>query len=228
VSNLTAFKEEIEQLSGLKVNIKINDNRSTLLSVKKEKERLKLSIHRMFLQAPRNVMDALSCYIYKEEKTLPQEVRTFIDQTIPAFDYSHRLQQQQLEPLGHYFDLKKVFNDVNQKYFNNELNLNVTWFGDREMQSKCQAIFGLYMESLRLVKIHRRLDKEDVPYYVVNFIMYHEMLHHVCRPDRERNGVRRVHTEAFHQKEKEHAYYTLAKQWIQQNIDRFFYYGRAQ
>ena len=60
---LTSLQNKIQNHSGRKLKLKINDNRSTMLSVRWEPDCTKVSLHRIFLQAPRNVMDELSCYL---------------------------------------------------------------------------------------------------------------------------------------------------------------------
>jgi hypothetical protein len=61
--------------------------------------------------------------------------------------------------------------------------------------------------------ISRWLDRKQVPAYLVEYIMYHEMLHMVI-PSETKNGKRYIHTPQFQKKEREFAYYEEAKRWL--------------
>ncbi len=69
-SSLRSFSQVLEDSARMKLKLKINDNHSTMLSVRWEPECAKVSLHRMFLEAPENVMQALACYIRGEHKIL--------------------------------------------------------------------------------------------------------------------------------------------------------------
>ncbi len=74
-NNLT-LQEQLENRIGTKLYLKINDNRSTMLSVKWEPDCTKVSLHRMFLEAPSNMMQALTCYIKGEHKNLSPKYKS--------------------------------------------------------------------------------------------------------------------------------------------------------
>ena len=50
------------------INLKINQNHSTMLSVRSEKKAVRVSLHQMFLKAPEPVVDALSRFIKGKSK----------------------------------------------------------------------------------------------------------------------------------------------------------------
>ena len=93
---IATIQKKLENQSGLKLKLKINDNRSTMLSVKWEPDHAKVSLHRMFLEAPRNVMDALVCYIKQEDKNIDRTVKAFIEDKLKDLNYSHVLDQSKL------------------------------------------------------------------------------------------------------------------------------------
>ena len=61
----------LEKGSEAKVQLKINNNRSTMLSVRWEPDCTKVSLHQMFLNAPTNIMQDLACYVRQEQETSP-------------------------------------------------------------------------------------------------------------------------------------------------------------
>lgn len=215
------FLRELEQSSGMKLQLKINDNRSTMLSVRWEPDCIKVSLHRIFLQAPKNVMDSLACYLRREDKSIAPKIRSFIEDNLKKLDYSHELDPRKLYTKGYVYDLQEIYNRVNEEYFNQKLKLNITWFG-KLRRNRSRVIFGLYQDPLRLIKINRLLDSPSFPDYVVAFVVYHEMLHNVCPSYVDEKGIHRVHSEEFKQREKQFRFYNLAQKWIREHRGQFF------
>lgn len=216
------FQEELENSTGMKLRLKINDNRSTMLSVKWEPDYAKVSLHRMFLQAPKNIMQALACYLKGEHKQLAPSIRAYIETNLQKLDYSSQLDTCKLQTKGKVYDLKDVYGSLNKEYFNDKLNLNITWFGKPQQTNKSRITFGLYHDPLKLIKINRLLDSNHFPEYFVCYVVYHEMLHYVCPTYVDENGQKHIHSREFKMKEKEFSHYTLAKEWIHDNQQFLF------
>ncbi len=216
------FQEQLENQAGIKLHLKINDNRSTMLSVKWEPDCTKVSLHRMFLQAPQNVMQALACYLKGEDKKLAPSIKAYIENNLQNFNYSHELDFAKLQTQGQVYDLKKIYCDLNQEYFNQRLNLYITWFGVRRRRICKRVTFGLYHDPLRLIKINRLLDNQHFPTYFIAYVIYHEMLHHVCPAYVDENGYKHIHSQAFKEHEKRFKYFKEAQQWIRDNQGYLF------
>jgi len=216
------LQQKLEASSGLKLKLKINDNRSTMLSIKWDPVCTKISLHRMFLEAPKNIMDSLACYLRHEEGNIPLSIRRFMENKMKGIDYSHQLDQTKLYCHGHVYNLKKIYHELNNQYFNNELDLSITWFGNGIQRNRSRVMFGLYNEGLRLIKINRLLDSPTFPDYIVSFVIYHEMLHHVCPSYFDGNGQHQIHTKEFRAQEKKFRYYEKAQLWIEENKSFFF------
>jgi hypothetical protein len=89
--------------------------------------------------------------------------------------------------------------------------------------------FGLYLESLKLIKIHRLLDKSmrfcKKPYFpdfFVKFVIYHEILHHVCPSYYDEQGKHRIHTVEFKEREEKFRDFDLAQAWMKKHYHNFF------
>ncbi len=216
------FQEELEKRAQKKLKLRLNDNRATMLSVKWEPDCTRVSMHRMFLQAPQNVMDALACYIVKEQKSLPTPVKSYIEEGLKKLDYSKSLDATKLYIQGNVHNLRHLYNQVNDQYFNNEVDLQITWFGKPINKRRREVTFGLYCEPLKLIKIHRRLDNPSYPDYLVSFIIYHEMLHHLYPPYVDKKGRTHIHNREFKRREKLFQHYDLAQDWIERNHPNLF------
>lgn len=80
--SLLSFRNQLENITGKKfkkLQVKLNDNHSTMLSVKWEPDCTKLSMHRMFLEAPKNIMQELACYIGQERDNIAPSVKAYIE-----------------------------------------------------------------------------------------------------------------------------------------------------
>lgn len=216
------FQEQLESDSGIKLQLKINDNRSTMLSVKWEPDCTKVSLHRMFLHAPQNVMQALACYLKGTHKKLAPSIKAYIESNLQRLDYSHELDLSKLETKGRIYDLEKIYHHLNRDYFNHPLGLYITWFGERKKRSGQRITFGLYHDPLRLIKVNRLLDNKHFPDYFVAYVIYHEMLHYVCPTYVDAKGQKHIHSKAFKEQEKKFEYYQQAQDWIRDNQNYLF------
>jgi hypothetical protein len=219
---MTILEQNLDNRSGKKLKLKINDNRSTMLSVRWEPDCTKVSLHRIFLEAPQNVMQALACYIHQEDKSIAPTVKAFIEDNLKKLDYSHLLDRKKLYSQGNVYNLQQMYNDINREYFDEELNLYITWFGKPSVRNRSRVTFGLYHDPLKLIKIHRLLDSPSFPEFLVNYVIYHEMLHNVCPAYVDEKGVNRIHSKEFKKREMEFEHYEQAQVWIKEHQERLF------
>ncbi len=218
----TSLQRHLESNAGKRLQIKINDNRSTMLSVRWESKFTKVSLHWMFLSAPRTVMDELACYLRGNQKSLTPVIKAFIDSNVKKLDYSHTIDPRSLPSQGTIYNLKELYDSLNEEYFDNQLNLRITWFGNRQKRNRTRVTFGLYHDPLRLIKINRLMDSPVFPEYVIAYVIYHEMLHHVCPSYVDKQGQHHIHSKAFKLREKKFRHYRLAQKWIQDHQQHLF------
>jgi len=222
---LRDLQQNLEYSSGKKFEFRLNDNRSTMLSVRWDPDCTKVSMHRMFLEAPKNIMDELACYLLRQKRQITPSIKAFIDTNLKKLDYSHHVDRKSLISEGNVYNLQTIYDDLNQEYFNQHLDLGITWFGKPNQKNRSRVTFGLYFNSLKLIKIHRMLDAPHCPEYVLNYIVFHEMLHHVCPSYVDEKGIHRIHSKAFKEKEEAFPDFHRAKQWIKSNHGHFFTKG---
>lgn len=136
-----------------------------------------------------------------------------------------RLNVPKLEAQGGQYDLMAIYNLLNQSYFENKLELKITWFGSAKREARRHRKLGLYCFNDKLIKIHRLLDQPHFPPYFISYVVYHEMLHSVCPPIKAKRGRYRIHHCDFKKKEMEFAEYAIAKRWEEENKKLFFHSG---
>lgn len=205
-----------------KLQVKINNNRSTMLSVRWEPDCTKVSLHEMFLQAPKNVMEELACYVRRELKDITPSVKAFIEDNIKNLDYTHLIDPDKLTNRGNTYNLQEIYNSLNEDYFTGKLNLFITWFGKSYQKNRSRITFGLYHDPLKLIKINRFLDSPAFPDYLVQFVVYHEMLHYVCPSYYDEKGIHRIHSKEFKEREVLFKHYDLAQNWIKDHQEYLF------
>ena len=216
------FQQELEELAKKKVIVRINDNRSTMLSVKWEPHCTKVSLHRIFLDAPKNVMDELACHIRKKNSSATVTIKAYIEDKLRNLDYSGKVDKQKLVTKGKFYDFQAIYNHLNSAYFQESLDLLITWFGRTKVKNRSSLTFGLYHEPLKLIKIHRMMDSNYFPDYFVEFVIYHEMLHNVCPSFYDKKGRHNVHTKEFKRLEKRYRHYKEATAWLKKNTYYLF------
>ena len=116
---------------------------------------------------------------------------------------------------GVVYDLDEIFEKVNRDYFRPSIPKPVlTWSAN-----KTYRILGHHDATHDHIAISRSLDSPDVPRYVVEYVVFHEMLH-IAHPTQHVNGRRYNHTSAFKRDERKFAYFDKAEAWIERNVRR--------
>lgn len=114
---------------------------------------------------------------------------------------------------GTVYDLDEIFADLNRQYFRDTIpKPALTWSA-----RKTYRILGHHDATHEHVAISRSLDSADVPRYVVEYVVFHEMLH-IAHPTKHVNGRRYNHTTAFKRDERKFAYFDEAEIWIERNV----------
>jgi hypothetical protein len=100
-------------------------------------------------------------------------------------------------PCGDHFDLEKLFEELNAKYFEGRLQRPHIGWSTRSWRRQ----FGCYDPGPNQILLNRRMDRPSVPQCAVEYVLYHEMLH-VKHPTR-RSGCSLVsHSRGFREEEK--------------------------
>jgi hypothetical protein len=101
-------------------------------------------------------------------------------------------------PTGQVYDLKEIFERLNQRYFDGMMAMpELGWSRTRN-----RHLLGHFDPCHNAIIISRIFDRENVQKLALEFVMYHEMLH--LRFPTEYRGARRcIHTAEFKNAEKE-------------------------
>jgi hypothetical protein len=109
-------------------------------------------------------------------------------------------------PRGRQFDLDKLFDHLNQKYFSGTLKRPHIGWSTRSWQRQ----FGCYDPGPGHILLNRRMDRPSVPQCAVEYVLFHEMLH-VKHPTRRSGCTLVSHSPEFRREEKLFAEFDRAR-----------------
>ena len=218
-----ALRLELERRSGCHIMLTVTNNTTNLMSVAIDPGggHAKLRLHHMFLDAPEEIRAALVHWIkHPRSRKYADCFRSFIASR------NHQIRKPQPAPTrittnGAVYDLKPIFDELNTSFFNSTIEAAISW-GKGASGPMRSIRFGSYYETTRLIRIHPRLDQDFVPFFVVRYIIYHEMLHAHLGIGRTENGRRQIHPRRFKIMESSFPDYRQAVTWIEdpENLNR--------
>ena len=122
-----------------------------------------------------------------------------------------RGRKQRFGAKGQYYDLEKIFDDLNARFFHGLMARPlITWSTNHSRQR-----LGHYDPAHNTIVISRVFDRAETPPYAVEYLMYHEMLH-LRHPVKLRGSRRCVHPAAFQEEEKLFPQLEEAKKYLKQ------------
>ena len=204
------------------VSLVWTDNRSVMMSVKGNAvSGYHVRVQQLFRRAPEVVWRALAAHVRDTDAGASAILRQYVRhrQHLLKPRRQHRTHARPLQPRGRYVDLEAIYHALNRDYFNNRVQARITW-GRRPPRRRRRSIrLGAYDSRERLIRIHPLLDQAFVPAYVVEAVVFHEMLHQL-HPSQRVNGRWSVHTPAFRRAEREFPYLEQVAAWQRRHVGR--------
>src|SRR5581483_262931 len=112
-------------------------------------------------------------------------------------------------PVGNVYHLDEIFEELNTKFFFGLMaRPSMTW-----SQNSARNLLGHYDPAHNAIVVSRVFDHVRVPRYVVEYIVYHEMLH-LKHPVRLKGSRRCVHSKQFQEEEKLFPHLEEAKKFL--------------
>ncbi len=108
-----------------------------------------------------------------------------------------RIRPRATNPQGRIFDLSQMFSALNEKFFAGSLARPHLGWSTRSWRRQ----FGCYDPGPNQILLNRRMDHPAVPQFVVEYVLYHEMLH-VKHPTRRAGCSLISHSKEFRAEEK--------------------------
>lgn len=204
------------------VSLVWTDNRSVMISAKGNAAAgYHLRVQQLFRQAPEAVWRALAAHVRGTDAGAAAILRQYVrrHQHLLKPQRQRRAQTRTLQPRGRHFDLEAIYQTLNRDHFDNRVQARITWSRRAPRRPRRSIRFGAYDSRARLIRIHPLLDQAFVPRYVVETVVFHEMLHQLNPPQRI-NGRWAIHTPAFRRAERRFPYFEHAEAWQLRHLAR--------
>jgi predicted metal-dependent hydrolase len=170
--------------------------------------------------ASRETMEAAAAVLLARlyRKHAPREYR----ENYRAYSYAHPTRQRLLElrrkrarrkigiARGAYHDLAAMFHQLNTGYFQGALALPRLGWSVRPWRS----MLGSFDPALHQIAINCLLDRREVPAFVVEYVLYHEMLHQK-HPMKYARCRLESHSRQFREEEKRFRHYDRAIKFLE-------------
>ncbi len=185
-----------------------------LYTAKQKGNTLTVKVSEALIGASNDVLEAVVCNILTRKKTSKYQTRLKEYLTEPesleiltAIEATTGISHT--SSIGDYYNLQDGYDQLNTQYFNNNLApCQLTW-GARMTYRK----YGHYDLLRDTIMISKSLDSNIVPSYVVDFVLYHEMLHKRLGVE-VINGRRYAHTPEFRRLEKQFPQFDQAEAFL--------------
>ena len=190
------------------------ENSSFLFRGTKKKKVFELTIHEGFILADDGVYEEILAACFSKKRNALHKVRDF------GRSAKYKLVMKQLwvhsaqsrvSTMGEQFDLQQLYDAINQQYFKGSMQApRMVW----STRSSIRRL-GYYNPDTDTISISHNLDQESVPRFVVEYVLYHELLHKKLglKPV---NARRMAHTGTFKRMEKQFERYQEAEDFIRQ------------
>jgi hypothetical protein len=210
-SRLPAFSIDFYPYSGLRHTVRLRDGRLRIrisdicreAPVEVLTALFGILISRLFRRKPSaDALETYRCFVNRQEiREKTRQVRV------------QRSRKRLSSPHGKVFDLSRLFEALNARYFRNEIQVSRVGWSPRAGRH----ILGHFDPAHRTISLSRWLDHPLVPDYVVEYVLYHEMLH-VWFDEETCGAKRRVHHRSFRDAERRFHNYQAARDFIRSNL----------
>jgi len=200
----------------VKVLLSVHDNRSTMISFRREPPLLRLRVHHLFLEAPPEIVQAIADYAGRGKRAAGQLLDDYIADKQGRIRAEPR-RAATLTTRGKCFDLADIFARLNTLYFQDTIRARIGWGRHAAKRRRKSIRLGVYDHRSREIRVHPALDRPDVPLFFVEYIVFHEMLHQVF-PSARDSGRHVHHPKAFRDRERAFPRYPAAIAWEKEHL----------
>jgi predicted metal-dependent hydrolase len=120
-----------------------------------------------------------------------------------------RVRPAAVNAAGLHFDLSQLFDDLNRRFFDSALARPHIGWSARTWRRQ----FGCFDPGPNQILLNRRMDHPAIPSYVVEYVLFHEMLH-VKYPTRRAGCSLVSHSRDFRAEEKRFPEFVRARRFL--------------
>ena len=199
-----------------KVHLEIVRNKSLRHTIELKWRTIRVRISHLLGNAPDYIYSTLAEILLAKlmhYKINPGDRRVYYDyvesHVVPFLPQKKARSTAHYSAQGRYYDLNTLFDNLNTEYFRGELHKPTLGWSLKKAYTR----LGFYDSDRNLLVISRIFDSKKADKTVLDFLMYHEMLH-IRFPTERINGRRRIHTAEFKKMEKQFPDFERIQKWI--------------
>lgn len=190
---------------------------------------LRLRLHRMFLDAPPDILDALCSWLQvgRRARRACRELDAWVQAGVEALPPRR---PGPLRPQGSHHDLRVLQADEMRRHVAQlcpHCWPAITWGRRGRSSARHSLQLGVYDQERRLIRIHPCLDHPSVPAWFLRFVIYHETLHAVLGQDRLPGGRRSAHGPRFREQERRHPDFEAARTFEKNRLESLLRRARS-
>jgi len=205
------IKHYLEIITGKTVYLMLIEDSPSIVSWRETPEGdFRVRLHRILLGADEVIFSEVAEGIRKDRNRFPL-VREFIRRNRAGLLQTDR-GAGKVRTKGRVYELDKIYADVNGQYFGNLVTAGITWGRNSRKRGVRQRTLGCYDERIGIIRINPCLDRKKIPLYVIENVVYHEMLHAYLGIQTV-EGRRRMHTPGFKRMVRHFRDYEKARKW---------------
>jgi len=205
-----------------------HDNVQIMASIDKRKC---LRLQKVFLEADDETLRSLFRHILRKRRRGDDErINRFLSERSLRKD-RNTLSTNHLKycygPVGNHHNLDEILNEVMRKYTCQTDGVLIAW---RSASGGYRSItWGTYkrLDDCGLIRINSLLDRSYVPKYVVEAVVYHELVHHLV-PTTKQNNKRVIHGARFKEMLARNPNIEKADRWTKQYFEKLRNSARKQ
>lgn len=194
-------------------------------TIRSRQKKFFVRISDILRDAPAEVHQALATILLSKilRRRVPQKASTIFSEycispsVTEAHENSRQVRGRKVlsSAAGTAYDLTEQFQRLNRLYFHGALPLpRLSW-----SRSHTRRIFGHHDPVHNAIVVSKSLDDSRVPLFVIEYILYHEMLHLKTGTKRQ-NGRVIYHSAEFRREERRFAKFDEANAWLKEFVSR--------
>lgn len=180
---------------------------SLVLTIRRRDEQLIVRFSDLLQRAPLAVLEGAAALLLS--RIYRRRTRRALVAPYHAYAKSHKTRERvhemrrgrvrpaALDAAGQKFDLNGMFDELNARFFAGSLEKPHLGWSTRGWRRQ----FGSFDPGPNQILLNRRMDQPEIPQYVVEYVLYHEMLH-VKHPTRKSGCSLVSHSPEFRAEEK--------------------------
>ncbi len=219
-THLTAFYEQLlkRQFPALKMPVvaRFTGSKKARHAIVVRRRVVEFQISGVFRTAPLRVLSLLGYILTAKllrenvEPALRKQYNAYVQMKFAQQKSAVRKPSARYTPIGKYFNLDEIFDEINRAYFGGKLPRPILGWS----LNKAYTRLGFYDAQRNLLVISKIFDNKKTPPEVVRYMMYHEMLHIALPAKKGPSGRRKIHTSTFRELERQFPDYERITRWI--------------